>query len=171
MKAILTWQEKMTFSAVADGQTVLMDAKAPLGQGRAMTPKEMILAGLGGCTAMDVIALMKKHKQSVTSFEVEVDVATSTGGSPMVFTKADIFFRLAGEVDPAIALESVHLSQNQILWGQRDARQSLPNYLSCFCQRRRSWLWRGRLLDLRPHIFFAEFYSQTYLIGRWAPGY
>jgi putative redox protein len=113
MKTILTWQEKMSFSAVADGQTVLMDAKAPLGQGRAMTPKEMVLAGLGGCTAMDVIALLKKHKQTVTSFEVEVDVATSTGGNPMVFTKADIYFRLAGEVDPAIALESVHLSQTK----------------------------------------------------------
>ncbi|MBK7961728.1 MAG: OsmC family protein [Bdellovibrionales bacterium] len=90
----------------------MMDQKPPR-PGSRNDPKEMVLAGLGGCTAMDVIALLKKHKQTVTSFEVEVDVATSTGGNPMVFTKADIYFRLAGEVDPAIALESVHLSQTK----------------------------------------------------------
>jgi putative redox protein len=113
MKSILTWKENMHFEAQAAGHNVDMDAKAPIGKGSAQTPKELVLAGLGGCTAMDVMALMKKHKQPVQSFEVEVDVATSTGGSPMVFTKADIYFRLGGEIDKNIALEAAHLSQTK----------------------------------------------------------
>lgn len=113
MKTVLNWKERMAFSAIADGNNVMMDAKAPLGQGQAMTPKELVVAGLGGCTAMDVIALLKKHKQVVNSMEVEVEVATSVGTNPMVFTHADVEFRIAGEVDPAIALESVRLSQTK----------------------------------------------------------
>lgn len=113
MKSVLTWKEHMAFEAVASNHTVLMDAKTPIGKGSAQTPKELVINGLGGCTAMDVMAYLKKHKQTVSSFEVEVDVATSTGGSPMVFTKADIYFRLNGTVDPNLALESAKLSQTK----------------------------------------------------------
>ena len=113
MKAVLNWNEKMNFTALADGHSVSMDAKSPIGQGLAMTPKDLVVVGLGGCTAMDVIALMKKHKQIVNSFQVEVEVETSTGKTPMVFTKADIYFRLEGSLDEAIVLESVRLSQTK----------------------------------------------------------
>lgn len=103
----------MFFEATSEQHTVVMDAKSPIGKGEAMTPKEMILAGLGGCTAMDVIALMKKHKQSVKSFEVEVTAELSTGGQPKVFLNAEVLFKLAGDIDPKIALESVQLSQTK----------------------------------------------------------
>ena len=113
MKTILNWTNKMAFEATADGQTVLMDAKAPIGSGSAMTPKELVAAGLGGCTAMDVIALLKKHKQDYKEFQVDVDIETSTGAQPMIFTKATITFWATGTIDKNIYVDAARLSQTK----------------------------------------------------------
>ena len=103
----------MKFNATADGQSVVMDAKAPIGSSSAMTPKELIAAGLAGCTAMDVIALLKKHKQAYKALEVDADIVASTAGQPVVFTSATLTFTATGEIDRAILLEAVHLSQTK----------------------------------------------------------
>ncbi|MGZ3771173.1 MAG: OsmC family protein, partial [Bdellovibrio sp.] len=73
MKALVNWKEGMEFTTECDGNIVTMDSKPPLGHKKGMTPKELVAAGIGGCTAMDVVALLKKHKQSYESFQVEVD--------------------------------------------------------------------------------------------------
>lgn len=113
MKAVLNWQEGMLFDAQTGNNSVSMDAKAPLGKEQGMTPKELVAVGLGGCTAMDVMALMKKHKQTVTGFKIDVDVEPLTIKHPHVFAKAEITFHLNGQIDAAIALESVRLSQTK----------------------------------------------------------
>jgi putative redox protein len=113
MKSTLTWKDGMLFEAQSTTNTILMDAKAPIGKEQGLTPKELIAAGLGGCTAMDVMALMKKHKQTVTDFKIDVDVEPTSGKHPHVFAKAEITFALKGQIDPAIALESVRLSQTK----------------------------------------------------------
>jgi len=113
MKTVLNWTQNMEFNATAAGHTIAMDAKSPIGSDKHMTPKEMVLAGLGGCTAMDVVALMKKHKQTYTAFEVEVDANLTTGGMPKVFTDAVIVFKMQGSVDPEILKNSVTLSQTK----------------------------------------------------------
>lgn len=113
MKTLLKWSEGMQFHATSGEHTVPMDAKAPIGKDTAMTPKDLVLVGLGGCTAMDVVALLKKHKQTYESFEVEVEANLSKGSMPAVFTEATIHFRLNGNVDPTIFAESVKLSQTK----------------------------------------------------------
>ena len=113
MKSTLKWTGNMGFQATADGKTLSMDAKPPFGSGADQTPKELLLAGLGGCTAMDVVALLKKHKQTTTSFEVTVEVETTSAGQPVVFTQALIAFKVQGTVDSKILLEAVHLSQTK----------------------------------------------------------
>lgn len=113
MKTVLTWTGNMTMEAAAEGHSVPMDAKKPIGGGSAQTPKELVAAGLGGCTAMDVLALMKKHKQPLETFTLDVDIETSSGGSPVVFTKAVLTFKAEGAVDPARLLEAVELSQTK----------------------------------------------------------
>ena len=45
MKLECTWQEKMKFAASADGHLISMDAKSPVGDSSAMTPKQLLLAG------------------------------------------------------------------------------------------------------------------------------
>lgn len=113
MKVVTQWTEKMQFVASADGHDVKMDTKAPIGSDTALTPKQLVVAGLAGCTAMDVIALMKKHKQAVESFEIEAEVEKSSGGYPEVFTGALLVFRLKGQLDEAKVIEAVTLSQTK----------------------------------------------------------
>lgn len=113
MKSTLKWLEGMKFEAQADNNKVLMDAKSPIGKGSEMTPKELVVTGLGGCTVMDVIAYLKKFKQNFTSLEIDVNVESSQGVYPAVFTKAELEYRATGDIDPKILLEAAHLSQTK----------------------------------------------------------
>jgi putative redox protein len=114
MKMQLDWTEKMHFLAKSEGQEVGMDAKAPIGQGRGMTPKQLLLSGLVGCTAMDVAAWMRKHRQELRAFRITADVETSDPKvHPAVFTAVKLQFWLEGEIDSHIAIEGVRLSQTQ----------------------------------------------------------
>lgn len=92
---------------------VKMDAKSPLGEDSAQTPKELLGASLCGCTMMDVLALLKKHKQTFEKFEVTAAIETSHGGDPAVFTSVLLTFGVTGNVDSKILTESVHLSQTK----------------------------------------------------------
>jgi putative redox protein len=113
MQAQLKWTGGMKFEATTDGHLVQMDAKSPIGAGSAMTPKDLVAVALGGCTAMDVIALLKKHKQDYKSLDVLVDIAISNSGQPVVFTSAALTFRATGTIDKAIFLDAVRLSQTK----------------------------------------------------------
>lgn len=113
MKAILKWTGGMEFTASSENNTVTMDAKAPLGQAKAMTPKELVASGLAGCTAMDVIALLKKHKQVFDTFEISTEVTPSNSGHPIVFKEVLLTFKVTGNVEPAVLIESVQLSQTK----------------------------------------------------------
>ena len=111
MRAKLIWKENLQFTAEADGHAVLMDAKPPVGQGKAQTPKQLLLAALCGCTAMDVASLMRKHRQDMECFEITAEATIRKGVDPAVFTGVDIAFRIEGAVDPALAVEAARLSQ------------------------------------------------------------
>ncbi len=113
MKANIVWKNAMEFEATAQQHTVSMDAKAPIGKDSAATPKELVIMGLGGCTAMDVIALLKKYKQPPKSFLVEVEVQASTSKQPVVFEHAAITFNVEGAVDAEKLKEAVQLSQTK----------------------------------------------------------
>lgn len=113
MKLGMKWVEGMALEAEADGLTVRMDAKPPIGKRSGLAPKELLLAGMGGCTGMDVIALLKKHKQAFETFHVEVDVDMTTGVHPSTFTKGVITYSVTGPVDAEILNHSVMLSQTQ----------------------------------------------------------
>lgn len=126
MKIDLTWKESMRFDASTGNHTLAMDAKAPIGKDSAMTPKELVAAGLGGCTAMDVQALFKKHKQNVKAFGLEVEIESTTGKHPAVFQGAHLTYKAEGEIDPAIFLESVKLSQTKYCGVSAMLSQSFP---------------------------------------------
>ncbi len=113
MKIQCVWNEKMKFTSETDGHRVEMDSKPPFGTDTAMTPKQLVLAGLCGCTAMDVVSLMKKHKQPLESFEVEAEASQTTGGHPAVFKEVHLVFKLKGVLDVEKVLEAVMLSQTQ----------------------------------------------------------
>ena len=66
-------QDRMRFAARdARGATARLDAAPPGGEGTALTPMEYVLAGLGGCAAMDVIGILRKKRQHITDYRVEI---------------------------------------------------------------------------------------------------
>jgi putative redox protein len=77
------------------GATVLMgkdkDGKPGIG------PMEMLLVGLAGCTAMDIIDILKKTRQVPASFQVKVRGNQKTDSYPMVFTTFQIEYLLWGD--------------------------------------------------------------------------
>lgn len=113
MHVTCQWQEQMKFIGDNAEYHVPMDAKKPFGSGSAMTPKELVVQGLCGCTGMDVIGLLRKNKQSVNTFAITADVTMSQSGHPVVFTAINLVFKLKGAIDPTILMESVTLSQKK----------------------------------------------------------
>lgn len=111
MKIDLVWSDKMLFEAQAGDHRVSVDARPPIGANRGMIPKELLLSALASCTAMDVVALLGKHKQKPERFRVSVEAPLSEGGHPKRFTRADLVFDVQGQVDPTVLLDSVKASQ------------------------------------------------------------
>ena len=103
----------MEFSAQSGQHEVVLDSKAPLGDGKGITPKESLLMAVAGCTAMDVAALMRKYKQEMKSFEVSADAEVLTGKHPQVFSQIKLIFRAEGNLDKEKFLEAIRLSQTQ----------------------------------------------------------
>jgi putative redox protein len=113
MKLKTKWSNKLTFIAEADGHSLTMDTKPPLGADTGLTPKQLLLAAACGCTGMDVASLLRKYKQPFESLEIEAAATLSEGTRPAVFTAMELSFEIKGQVEPAKALEAVRLSQTQ----------------------------------------------------------
>ena len=98
MECLVRWSgEGMSFFAeTGSNHLVAMDG-APDGGGRNLAPRpmEMVLAGSGGCTAYDVVVILKKSGQSVTGCEVKLS-AERAGADPKVFTKVHMHFVVRG---------------------------------------------------------------------------
>jgi len=126
MKSAVIWKDGMEFDGRVNDHTVPMDANAPIGKGKAPTPKELVALGLGGCTAMDVIALLKKHKQPPKTFSVEIEIEPTTGSAPIVFEKAVLSFVVEGNVEAEKLIEAVKLSQTKYCGVSAMLSKSLP---------------------------------------------
>ena len=113
MNTRLVWKEKMNFVGETGEVKVSLDSKPPLGSGNGFTPKELVAVGLSGCTAMDVIALLKKFKEPVESFEVDAEVESTTGAHPIVFRSVLLRFKVEGQVNSEKLIEAVQRSQTQ----------------------------------------------------------
>ena len=109
MKAELKHSGKMKLDTQIGGFSITMDADAPFGEGQHPSPKQLLLTGMAGCTAMDVISLLKKHKQAFESFSMKVN-AESVKTYPQVFNECLMEYFAEGPVDARILNESVQLS-------------------------------------------------------------
>ena len=112
MKTVSTWKEKMQFEVKAESHSITMDTHAPMGSDSALNPKQLLLAAISGCTAMDVVALLKKHKQPIDAFQVEAE-GTLTEKYPIVFNEIKLNFKLTGQIEPEKFIEAVTLSQTK----------------------------------------------------------
>lgn len=115
MDAKVTWKSGLAFNGRADsGYDVPLDAAVDHGgTGTGSSPMELVLMGLGGCTAMDVISILQKKKQDVTKFEVVLHGERSTE-HPKVFTEITMEYIVTGQGVELEALErAVELSEGK----------------------------------------------------------
>jgi putative redox protein len=113
MRATVKWVDNAMFLAESgSGHSVVMDGPPEHG-GRNMSarPMEMLLMGLGGCSAFDVMSVLKKSRQDVTDCRVDVE-AERADAVPAVFTRIHLHFVVTGvglkdaQVARAVALSA-----------------------------------------------------------------
>lgn len=91
------------------GHTIIMDdAQGQTGP----KPIELALLALGGCTAFDVIGILRKMRQVVTGYDVEVR-AEQREEPPNYFTRVEIKHRLRGTIDPEAVRRAIELSETK----------------------------------------------------------
>jgi putative redox protein len=104
----------MAFEANVNDHKIILDADESVGgQNLGPRPKPMILAGLGGCTGMDVVALLKKMKVNVDAFEIRIH-ADLTEEHPRIYQTIIVYYVFWGKDLPMDKLEkAVSLSQEK----------------------------------------------------------
>ena len=80
------------------------------GTGKGMRPMQTVLAALIGCSSVDVISILKKQRQEISSFRMEVDGQREPGKDPSVWQQVELKFILEGSVDAGKAYRAAELS-------------------------------------------------------------
>ncbi|TAN55862.1 MAG: OsmC family protein [Betaproteobacteria bacterium] len=116
MQCTVRWSgDGMTLLAETEsGHLAAMDG-APEGGGRNLAPRpmEMVLLGTGGCTAYDVVLILKRSRQQVTGCEVRLQ-AERAATDPKVFTRIHMHFIVRGrDLRPALVENALRLSHEK----------------------------------------------------------
>ena len=129
MEAKVTWMKhNLQFEGMADsGYTVHLDTKVESGgDDSGIRPVELLAVGLAGCTAMDVISILKKKKQEVTDFEVLAHVKRAEA-HPRRFTHVELEYVVSGHnIDPAAVERAVQLSEEKYCSASATLRPGVP---------------------------------------------
>ena len=108
MECTINWLAASGMGFVAEtgsGHTLVMDG-APDGGGRNLAPRPMetVLAGTGGCTAYDVVLILKRGRHDVRGCQVKV-TSERAASEPKVFTKIHMHFTVSGKDLPETAVQ------------------------------------------------------------------
>ena len=117
MECTIRWQPDAGMAFVAEtgsGHLLAMDG-APDGGGRNLAPRPMetVLAGTGGCTAYDVVLILKRGRQQVTGCQVRIE-AERAMQDPKVFTRIHMHFTVSGKsLSEAAVARAITLSHEK----------------------------------------------------------
>ncbi len=115
MKGKITWRGEVSFAADSgSGHTIVLDG-APEAGGRNQGPRpmELVLLGLGGCTAFDVVTILRKARQDIVDCVVELE-AERAAEAPKVFTRIHVHFIVSGKkLDPKKVERAIELSSTK----------------------------------------------------------
>lgn len=115
MKARVKWiQDVMFVGETGSGHAVVMDGAPDFGgRNLGLRPMEMLLLGLGGCTAFDVMHILRRGRERVTDCVVEID-ADRAETDPKVFTRIHLRYVVTGDgLSPAKVERAVGLSSEK----------------------------------------------------------
>ena len=104
------WTDRDRFIGQAtSGHAIVVDAAT---EKTANSPMELVLIGLCGCTASDVIGILRKKRESFTSLEVRAQ-AERAAGYPAVYTEIKLTYRVGGKVSRKAMEDAVRLSKEK----------------------------------------------------------
>ncbi|MFA8298895.1 MAG: OsmC family protein [Hyphomicrobiales bacterium] len=112
--AEIIWNKEMSFDAKIDDHTITIDAAPEVGGNNiGPRPKPLLLAGLGGCTGMDVISILKKMKIEPEEFKIEIE-SHMTDEHPKYYDKIHLIYIFKGkELNESKLKKAVSLSQEK----------------------------------------------------------
>lgn len=94
-----------------NGRTVSIDAgPQDGGEDLGVRPMQMLLMALGGCSSIDVISILKKQRQQVSDYDVEITAEREKDKIPSLFTAIHIKFRLTGNIEKEKLEHAIKLS-------------------------------------------------------------
>ncbi len=97
-----------------DGIVVDIDGSPNIGgQNLGVRPMQLLLMGLGGCSSMDVLTILRKQKITVDDYKVNITAERDTDNVPALFTDIHVEFILHGDIDPDKAERAVSLSMEK----------------------------------------------------------
>ncbi|HKU97623.1 MAG TPA: OsmC family protein [Vineibacter sp.] len=124
--ARIAWVDNALFVGESgSGHTVTMDGSPDVG-GRNLgaRPMEMVLIGMGGCTAIDVVSMLKKQRQDIRDVVVEL-AAERAENPPKVFTQVKVIYRVRGKgLNRALVERAVSLSEEKYCSATAMVRQT-----------------------------------------------
>jgi putative redox protein len=98
-------------AADENGHIIKMDSSPESGgQNFGVRPMQMLLMGLGGCSAIDVLAILKKQRQQVKGYKMVINGEREKGKEPSLWEDIGIEFHLYGNIDEDKASKAVELS-------------------------------------------------------------
>jgi putative redox protein len=115
VKVRIKWLEGVAFVAETESSHAFVMDGSPEGGGRNLGPRPMetVLAGTGGCTAYDVVTILRKTRQDVTDVTIEVD-AERAPADPKVFTRIHMHFVVKGRgVKPEAVERAIRMSADK----------------------------------------------------------
>ena len=136
MDAKVVWKQKMSFDGSSDsGFTVPLGTSPAVGRDNdGFRPLELIAIGLAGCTAMDVVSILKKKRQEITAFEVRVH-ADRAADHPKVFTHIVIEYIISGNgLSEDAVKRAVQLSEEKYCPAQAMFKEIMPMELKISIQ-------------------------------------
>ena len=103
------------FEAVdANGHTIRMDTSPESGGvNYGIRPMQVLLMGMGGCSAIDIVMILKKQRQTVESFSMKVEGEREKGKEPSLWENVKIVFYLNGTIDIDKAERACELSMKK----------------------------------------------------------
>lgn len=95
----------------AYGHTARLDTSPDTGgQNFGIRPMQILLMGLGGCSGIDVVSILKKQRQTITRYNMVIEGQREPNKEPSLFTDIHVLFELEGNIEPEKAKRAAHLS-------------------------------------------------------------
>jgi putative redox protein len=107
--------EKFAFEAKNEtGNTMVLDTSfAGGGEGKGFTPMELLVAGVAGCSGIDIVHILRKQRQEIDAFSIETIAEKEKVEDYSVWKKIHLVYKLKGKIDAEKALRAATLSHEK----------------------------------------------------------